>query len=84
MVLEGAPNCSRETGSLVNRSCSRLQDVLDSISTNRTRHRPGDCIRVVVSPRRDRGPHVLVGREGRVLTQSVLLVGTTTQQVSAG
>ncbi len=63
-------DCSREDGSLSGRTCSQLEDVLESLAVGATRS--GDCVQVdVVGGEAYR----VLARESRVIRQSVVIRG---------
>lgn len=72
-------DCSGTGRSLVGITCSRLEDVIESIAVGETR-RDG-CVAVLVEPRPGNEAHVVFAREDRVLTQNLVMQGTS--QVSS-
>lgn len=74
-VLEGGSDCSNSDGSLNNRNCSQLDDVIQSIAVGQTTHDPMDCIRILISPKADGQPYVVLARGERVLAWSVVFTG---------
>ena len=72
---EGA-DCSRTDRSLEGRTCSRLEDVIESIAMRETEGGGGGCVGVLVQPRPLGMAHVVLARENRVLTQNIVIRGT--------
>lgn len=60
---------------LIGRVCDRLEDVVESIARQETRHRPGGCIEVLIHPKVGEEAHVVQARDGRVIQQSVVFRG---------
>lgn len=73
-------DCSRAGRSLVGVTCSRLEDVIESIAVGETLNR--GCVEVLVEPRPGVEAHVVFARENRVLMQNLVIRGTS--KVSRG
>lgn len=70
-------NCQpivQQDGSLHNRVCTELGDVIESIARRHTTHNmPLGCIEVLIEPREEGDPYIVKADPNWVITQSVVL-----------